>query len=39
VAEPRPWTVESLDLVSEGEHGAWCARCDRVTVYVVTGPA
>lgn len=35
VAVAKDWTVDSLDRVLEGEHGAWCARCGRATVYVV----
>lgn len=34
-AEPRGWTVESLEQVGPGEHGAYCTRCSRVTVYSV----
>ncbi len=34
-AVARSWTVDSLDRIQEGEHGAWCARCRRGTVYIV----
>lgn len=31
----RPRTREGYSQLLPGEHGAWCHRCKRLTVYVV----
>lgn len=32
--EVRPRTRDSYEQLLPGEHGAWCHRCKRLTVYV-----
>lgn len=33
----RPRTREGYQQLLPGEHGAWCHRCKRLTVYVRAG--